>query len=97
MVMRNQEKATSDLTSITELQSQLVTILLRVTSVIGLLAAILGTVDSLQAETDVVWPIGLYWGSYLIILVLNFWRSSDCCSLLGQLISWMRGSMGAPK
>jgi GAF domain-containing protein len=76
MVIRNQEKATSDLTSITELQSQLVTILLRVTSVIGLLAAILGTVDSLQAETDVVWPIGLYWGSYLIILVLNFWRSA---------------------
>jgi putative methionine-R-sulfoxide reductase with GAF domain len=76
MVMNNQEHATSKITSIAELQSRLVTILLRVASVIGLLAAILGTVDSLQAETDVVWPIGLYWGSYLIILILNFWRSA---------------------
>ena len=59
-------------TTIEEIRGNLAQVLIRVTSVVGMLAAIMGTIDSLQTDTDVIWPIWLYWGSYLIILILNF-------------------------
>ena len=60
--------------SVPQLQEELVKNLYRVAIVIGLLAAVLGTVDSLQAGTDTPWPIFLYWGGYLLIVILNFWK-----------------------
>jgi len=72
----SQTEAQLEIKSFRQLQEQLMSTLLRVATVVGLLAAIGGTLDSLDAGAGSRWTISLYWVSYAIILFLTFWRKA---------------------
>jgi GAF domain-containing protein len=76
MENRNLAKENRQTDSVSELRAQLITILLRVGVIVGLLAAIMGTLDSIQADVDTIWPIFLYWGGYLFVVVLFLWKNA---------------------
>jgi len=57
------------------LQEQLIRALLRVLIVLAGLLAIVGTLDSI--DTDQVWTIPFYWGSYALLVAATVWRKAS--------------------
>ncbi len=58
------------------LQEQLIAVLLKIILVVGLLAAIGGTVETISSGTDQYWPLFLYWGAYATVIILIFWKKA---------------------
>jgi len=55
-------------------QAQLLDRLLKAASIFGTLAAIAGTIDSLQNPSENYWAVLLYWFSIAVVLVFTFWK-----------------------
>jgi putative methionine-R-sulfoxide reductase with GAF domain len=70
----SQSSAPTPQDRIKQQQAQILDRLFKAASIFGALAALAGTIDSLQNQSDNPWIILLYWLSLAIVLVFTFWK-----------------------